>query len=269
MTTDVRAPESSIVVPMSLIAAGSVFLTIQAHEYAHGLAGLVQTGGMWVKSGSADAISPGDATQQGVLMLAGPLFSLVTGALIYFTTRGMREGFGRWVATWLGLVGMMNFFGYLMTSVAGGPGDISGAITQFGWPGWLSIPLFFVGAAGMVWLSWLFCHDVRRVGDDMPMMRRLGVWPWLWGTVLVVVVGALLTLLGPAGDGLTGGEIVLSLMALFAALVFAPMFTFFVKLVPHGGGRPDLGTKAAAIVYFVVAVAIWAFHSFVTVRIGS
>lgn len=170
------------IVRRGAIAAGAALLTIQAHEYAHGITGWALVGAAEVRASSAGAVVEMTSTEAGIQALAGPFFSLFSGLVIYLISQRLAPGFARTVMLWLGLASMMNFFGYLMTAIAGGPGDIVAAITDFGLPGWIAIVIFPLGALGMLSLSYLLCKEIRRSAETTYEMRALGIFPWIVGT---------------------------------------------------------------------------------------
>lgn len=255
------------IVRRSLTMAGAALLTIQLHEYAHGVVGWLLTGGAEVRSNSAGAIAEMTATEAGIQALAGPLFSLVSGLAIFLISQRVVPGFARTVLLWWGLASMMNFFGYLMTAIAGGPGDVVAAVTYFELPAGIVFPLFVIGSAGTLSLSYLLCREIRRSAETPHQMRALGIFPWLIATGIMVLIGLVINL--TSDQNLTGAELFLVLLASFAALIFAPMFTFFIKRVPYGGSSiPPLGAVAPSV-FFAITLALQLFHAYVGVRLGS
>lgn len=255
------------IVRRGAIAAGAALLTIQAHEYAHGITGWALVGAAVVRASSAGAVVEMTSAEAGIQALAGPLFSLFSGLVIYLISQRLAPGFARTVMLWLGLASMMNFFGYLMTAIAGGPGDIAAAITDFGLPGWIAIVIFPLGALGMLSLSYLLCKEIRRSAETTYEMQALGIFPWIVGTALMLAVSLVINL--TSDQNLSGAELFLVLLASFASLIFAPMFTFFIKRVPcRGKSEPPL-PSVAPFVFFGLVLAVQLFHAYVGVRLGS
>lgn len=150
---------------------------------------------------------------------------------------------------------------------AGGPGDIAGAIVDFGLPGWVAITGFILGSIGTLSLSYLFCFEVRPSGETPDEMRALGIFPWLVGTAIMVAVGLVINL--TSQQNLSGAELFLVLLGSFAALIFAPMFTFFIKRVSYKGlAEPPL-PSVAPFAFFALVLAIQLFHAYVNVRLGG
>ena len=242
-------------------------LTIQLHEYAHGILGWILSGGSVVRGSSADALGELTSSQAGIVSLAGPLFSLVSGLVIYLISQRLAPGFARTAVLWLGLASMMNFFGYLMTAIAGGPGDIAAAIVDFGLPGWVAIALFPLGGLGTLSLSYLLCKEIRRSAETPDEMRALGIFPWLVATGLMVAVSLVINL--TSQQNLSSAELFLVLLASFASLIFAPMFTIFIKRVPYLGLAEPTLPAVGPFGFFALALAIQLFHAYVNVQLGA
>ena len=254
----------SIIVRLSLIAASAVFLSVQLHEYAHGIA-------TWILGGAAavraiDSSSPVTLTERKDLITtaAGPLFSLVFGLVLWTLRAALRQGFWRTFLTWTALASIMNFCGYLMISFV--PDGDTGVIYRLlDLPDWIHIVSSALGTAGMFMLAWLFAHEIAAHWDGIREWRTSAPWPALWGTLIVLVVYLVAALL----VGYEAALLPVVVLGPGTALVAAPMAMMFVGKLPSGDEPARTPTGASTLVVFGLTLALVLVHALVTVKLGS
>ena len=85
--------------------------------------------------------------------LAGPLFSLASGALLALMRPWHGDGFGRLLTTWFAFLSMQEGLGYLIVAPVLRAGDTGAALAELNAP-WIAYAASVaVGVAGMFWLA--------------------------------------------------------------------------------------------------------------------
>lgn len=193
METDIAAARRRTTLPLtnSTIAfALALLIMITVHELGHALAALAQGHDPILRPSSVDTGSaPGG--EQVVTNAAGPLVSLGTGLLVLaLPQRG--SVFTRLLVLWFGLLSVQEFSGYLITGPFVADGDIGIVLHQSGSPGWVGFVLHAVGVAATVVVGRLATARLLRLvdpaGDTADQLRRLGLFAWLLGAVLAVLL---------------------------------------------------------------------------------
>lgn len=236
---------------VALVLAGT--LTITLHEMAHFTAALAFGQEATLHATSVSDSATDDATNIATAA-AGPIFSLVFGLFIVFAGHRWGRGFWRLLWMWLGFTSAQAGFGYCMIALLSTAGDTGKVLDLLGAPWWVGLISLAFGTAGMLWLSRLFATRVAAyAGEDTRQMMAFGMWPWLLGTVALVVIYALTVLQLPFMEAF------LSMFGIVAIAVFAPMFTFFVlRLHPE---REQLELRVpwagiAGVVLMLLAIAL-------------
>ena len=210
-------------VALALAAMVDVFL----HESAHAVAGLLLGVRPTIFHSSVSFSPDPDTAGQIVTAAAGPVFSLVFGAVVFVLCRRAGRGFGRLFWLWLGLLSMQNFFGYAVIAPFAAAGDSGRVLALLGAP----LPVFLVtcvvGVAGTLLLARLLAGQVIRYATTDDQLRRTVLFPWLIGTAFTVVLTV--ACLVPYATGLSGAELVLVVAGAVATAIFAPLFTLFFR----------------------------------------
>ncbi|MGI8608316.1 MAG: hypothetical protein ACR2MY_03665 [Candidatus Dormibacteria bacterium] len=165
---------------------------ITLHELAHGVAALMQ-GQQPVIHPSSEDDNAATVGAKVFIALAGPLWSLVSGVVVLALPQvPASRAFWRLAVLWFGLLSVQEFSGYLFVGLFTNVGDIGSTYKLLGSPIWLKRVVFAVGAA----LTYLTARVATRrllevtntSGDTAAQMRALGLFAWLIGVAIVVIV---------------------------------------------------------------------------------
>ncbi len=175
--------------------AAASFVTLMVHEFAHGLTARLLYGLHPTVYGLHEEDIASGRTAMGVIAGAGPVVSLIVGALfLWVVHRPLRgQGYLRYLTLWLGILGMATFFGYLITAPFFSDGDIGVVLTSAGVNNgalqWIS---FVIGAAGILFLARVALPFFLALTDSdhplRPQMFSLGLFAWLLGGVAVLIL---------------------------------------------------------------------------------
>ena len=215
----------TLLINVTIAAVLGAGLMVLAHEFAHLVAGLAQGVPGILYSYGVD--HPGATpTQLGIAAIAGPVFSLVTGAVMAaWTPLRTKGGFGHLLWLMFAFASLMEGIGYLEIAPFGA-GDTASAITNLGWPQWISLIMLAVGIAGQFALARAFApHVGRHAGPEKPARMAFTLWPWLIATAINLAIVALN--LSTARMPISAGEMVAIAAAGTAVLVFLPMSMIF------------------------------------------
>ena len=122
---------------------------------------------------------------------AGPLFSLVIGAVLLVVGRNVGRGFGRLLALWTGLVSMQNFAGYLLIAPFAAAGDTGQILAILDSPPAAYVACVVLGVALTLLNARYLAGQVTRYARSQDELRHLVILPWLIGTAITVVLTAL------------------------------------------------------------------------------
>jgi hypothetical protein len=252
----VRINTSSLWFNSSVAFLLAGMLTVTAHEVSHLVAGLSLGEQATLYPTAVEFAGDRSTSDATVTAATGPIFSLVSGLILIFATRGWGTGFGRLFWMWLGFMSAQTGFGYLMIAVIAREGDTGRVLDDLDAPGfvyWLSL---LAGLAGMLWLSRMFAGRVVAYTDGShPSMRAFGIFSWLTGSAVLLVVYAL------AVRNLEPDLIFICLLGVFASGVFAPMFSFFhrrvtVRRESLALSTPVLGLACSAVLALVLVFVV-------------
>jgi hypothetical protein len=229
---------------------------VTVHEFGHVLAALAQGNAPVMYGFSVDDRST-TGRQQVVAASAGPLLSLMTGLGILAAPIGRLPGFWRLAVVWLGLLSVQEFSGYLITGPFAHVGDIGTVLEIAHAPavlGWVGL---LVGWAVTYLLG---RHAVRRLteftsaGQPLgPQLRALGLFTWLLGALLVVVLS-----LGLFAAGGVGVDVVIfEAFGVLSSGIFLVFVRLFLRGAEPSQPRPAVmfSTPSAGVVA-LVAVAL-------------
>jgi hypothetical protein len=224
---------------------------ITLHEFAHAAVALLQGNSPTVRAFSVDTGADSDG-ERIATALGGPLFSLVSGLVVLTLPVDRLPTFWRLTVLWFGLLSVQEFSGYLITGPFAGVGDIGRALELSGSPAW-------VGWIGFV-IGWAITYFVGRVAvrrliaftdADAPLapqLREVGLFAWLTGVVIVLVLS--IGLFDGGGDGPFEA---LGLIASGIFLIFVRLFMTDAKRTPGSSARFDVPV-VGVVVLIVVAV---------------
>ena len=195
--------------------------TILWHELGHGVTARILGYHPVVYSGHEE--DPATTTTDSILIAAaGPLLSLVTGVVLLVIARRRPPGVrpGVLVLSWLGLLGMETFAGYLLTAPFFRSGDIGLILDRLDAPFPMAVIVAVVGAVATVGVALIAVGVFARLMPTTParptdlrlFLRQAGVVPWLIGVVLFNV--AALPLDNPFGPLATATSGLFTLVAM-------------------------------------------------------
>lgn len=239
----------------SLIAALiASALMIFLHELAHLVAGLaLGHGGTLYSFG---VLHHGDPTtsEEVMMLLAAPAFSLVTGVAMQLWTPWRRHGgFRHLVWVWFAFASVQEGVAYLCLTPMG-VGDTGQAAQMLGLPVLVQILMLLLGVAGMFANAWAFApHMARWAGADPRRRNAVTLFPWLYGMIASVLLSLLYLTVSPA-EFPAGAQIAI-LAAGTAILVFAPMAHIFARRVADVPHEP-LRLRAVPVGPLVVLVLL-------------
>lgn len=180
----------------SSIAFGSaLLLTLIFHEFGHGITARLIYGLHPTVYGLHEDDIASSHTAIGVIASAGPIIGLVIGLIFLFIIhkRQTGQGFDRYLTLWLGVLGIVAFFGYLLTAPFYATGDVRVVLASLG----LTSPLFSwialaLGVVGIIQTARIAMpYFVRLTNRDLPLrpqMMALGLFAWLTGGITVILL---------------------------------------------------------------------------------
>jgi hypothetical protein len=206
----------------------SLMLMLTTHEFAHGIAYLSLGLKPTIFPGQVVTDMVGTTDQQVLGLLAGPIGSLVIG-LAVLLAGPVARGFWGLVLFWFGTLSVQEFTGYLMTGPFLALGDIGRALQLLSSPWWVYWIGFAVGAVGTALLGRFATHRLVAmtnpdVGERSRQLRLLGLFAWLLGSALFVLIGLISggigTLVTPVG--------LVELLAVFTSGIFLTVVRVFM-----------------------------------------
>lgn len=244
---------SSIV---AALLAGEAMILV--HELFHALTGLA-TGDRgtllpvaWMSTGEG-------ASAAGIAVTAaGPVLSLVSGALMMiWQPLRHRGGFAHLLWMWFAAVSLMEAVGYLVITPLGA-GDTASIVERLGAPLWAALVMCILGVAGMFATARAFAPFVARAtGYEKRPAWALAFWPWLIATPVSVGLAIPYLLLSPLS--LAPADSIVVSMGSTVLFVAAPMSFLFSRRVASTAEREPLvlpRAPVAGIVALVVLVAL-------------
>ncbi len=193
----------ALFVNSALAFASAELVTAALHEAGHGLA--AQCFGFSPHIYAFYENNPtGDARETLTILAAGPISSLVLGALFWVWYRRLkpRYGYGRLLLLWLALIGVMEFVNYLIVTPWLADGDTAQIADLLRWPLGARYGLTALGAALLVVLARpaadaMLALAPRSIALDSPRARRRFITASLY---LPLLAGVALTALAGIGS---------------------------------------------------------------------
>ncbi len=170
--------------------------------------------------------------------------------MLYAVQRRLRPGYGRLVLLWLALTSAQTGFGYFIIAAVVPVGDTGRAFEAWGVPTAGYLAAAALGVVGQLGLSALTARELSPWFARTTDVRRWVLLPWVLGSVLLVVVYAVVAV----GD--LPPEVVVAVLAGVAtSAVFMPTTTFFLRRSACLGQVVPLGSPVPAVVGAVAVVA--------------
>src|SRR5699024_7415204 len=169
------------------------------HDGAHLGAGLALGRPSVLSSFGVNHLGSRSASDQVVMLLAGPAFSLVTGVLMQLWTPLRRRGdLLHLVWLWFAFASVQEGVTYLCLTPFGA-GDTGQAAQLLGLPVALQLAALAVGVGGMFLNARAFApHMARHAGEDPRMRDAMTLFPWLYGMIISVLLSVLYLAVSPA-----------------------------------------------------------------------
>lgn len=250
-------PNSRLALINSTIAyALAVLVTITWHEFGHALAALALGLSPTMHAFSVN-IGATTSNQEIVTALAGPLLSLVTGLVLLVIHQVMRQpGFWRLTVLWMGLLGVQVFAGYLVTGLFFADGDIGTALRLSHAPLWVGGLVFVAGWAITYFNGRHATYQLMALTGDQaplaPQLRDLGLFAWLLGTVL-----ALLLSLGSYDFGSLGAAIgIFEILGTLTTGVFLIFVRLFMKVAVPSRQAPSWSVPYLGVAALIVVALV-------------
>lgn len=172
---------------LAFVLAGLVATTL--HEVAHFITALVADGNGLLTPGYvglSDTITKNNAI---ISAAAGPLFSLLSGLLIIYIARNWGQGFTRLFWTWLGFLSAQIGFGYFLVCLFAKAGDTGFVLSSINASWLVYAAITAIGAVGTYFiLPKMFSASTSRYVKNKKEFFQLGMYPWLIGTLTLVVI---------------------------------------------------------------------------------
>jgi len=228
MNADAAPGRSPLVLGSALGLVLGASIMILLHETSHAVAGALQ-GYRPLQLPFAVDYTPEPTVPAHVrALLAGPVFSLVSGVLGLVVDRVARPFQGRpfWRMAWLWTVfaSIQEGLGYLQVTALMPAGDTAQAFTLLGLPPAAFIAASIVGWALLPLTAWVFSVPMREMAATVADRQALATWGWLLGTGALCVLMGLYVLVSPISDP---GVIIAVLAGAASIGIYAPMSMMF------------------------------------------
>ena len=240
-----QLPGWMLVAGSALAFAAAYVLTTAIHELAHALAAAV-FGLHPVWHGDTTPHLTGTAAQETLVALAGPVYSIVSGTAILALSSRAR-GYPGLLLTWLGLLSVAGFFGYLLSGPFATRGDIADALRLQHAPPWVGWLGFVAGLVGLLSLARVAAVRLAALApSDWSAGRAL----WYTGLGAVLIAVPLLVAGGiPVGPPLIAQLVIMTLTVLLSRM-------FQAQARPGARAAPP-GLIVAAWVFVVLGLVEW------------
>jgi hypothetical protein len=132
-----------------------------------------------------------------------------------------------WRLVWLWTVfaSLQEGFGYFLITGMIPAGDTARAFTLWGLPTWAFFAATAFGVGGLFLTARLFADPVIELSSSITDRRAISVWPWLYGTIVLVLLMGLYVIVSPAL--VSAGDAVAVMVGAVAVGVYAPMSMMF------------------------------------------
>ncbi|MDQ2790646.1 MAG: hypothetical protein M3Y73_13410 [Actinomycetota bacterium] len=230
----------------------ALLVMINLHEFAHGAAAVGFGFRPIIHASTETDPATAEATRITIL-LVGPVWSLISGLVVLALPQApARHTFWRLAVLWFGLVSVQEFSGYLVLGAFTDVGDIGTVYQLLGSPLWMRIVVLLIGVALMYMTARVAIARFLQLTDPAqemtPQLRRLGLFGWLLGVAIAVVLS--IPTLDASADGLLEvfGTIAAGSFLVFVRLV---MRRLHVRHVTPTFGWPVIGIAALVVIALV------------------
>ncbi len=229
MNTTAAATERGTLIRNGVVAfVTGATIMILLHETSHAVAGAVLGYGPTQLPFAVGYTPEPPAGAAALTAIAGPLFSLVTGFGLYAVDRRIRpfraRPYVRLVWLWTLFASLQEGFGYFMIAGLVPAGDTARAFTLWDLPTWMFFAATAFGIGGLFLTARLFADPVIELSSSITDRRAISVWPWLYGTIGLVLLMGLYVVASPA---VGAGDVVAVMAGAVAVGVYAPMSMMF------------------------------------------
>ena len=136
-----------------------------------------------------------------------------------------RRPYWRLVWLWTVFASLQEGFGYFLIAGMIPAGDTARAFTLWGLPTWAFFAATAFGIGGLFLTARLFADPVIELSSSITDRRAISVWPWLYGTIVLVLLMALYVVVSAAR--VPAGDVVAVMAGAVAVGVYAPMSMMF------------------------------------------
>ncbi len=194
-------------------------LTTIIHEFGHAIIGLINGSKPILHHNYVEHLNSNNLLllQKVSISLAGPLISLIQGLLIgSLFIKTQKHSLYKLFLLWFSILGLTNFFGYLMTGPIFQKGDIGKVFLLLNTPLILQIIIAFIGAALLFYMGYKltipfleFSNNEKCISDAKSRENyafKIIIIPWIIGativTILYLPVIAIVSIIYPLTSGM-------------------------------------------------------------------
>jgi hypothetical protein len=210
---------------VAFVLAGFVVTTI--HEVSHLVASLILGHPATIYPNIVDSGNRLSSHDGIIIAGTGPLFSLVTGLLVILLVRttGWRSGFLKLFVLWFGFLSAETGFGYLFIAPIVPNGDTGEVLALLHAQWYVYAIVFLIGIGGFVFLlPRIFAARFSPFAADKKGFFQLGMWPWLYGTIILLVLYFLAEL--TVASVVPGAPVIFVLVGVATIGIFTPIANY-------------------------------------------
>jgi hypothetical protein len=257
------SPRTAFFVNSALAFACAELIDAVLHEAGHGLAAQALGFSARIYAFYEDNAT-GNTAQTLIILAAGPLASLLTGAafLLWYRATAPRYSFGRLLLLWLGLLGVMTFVNYLVVTPWLAAGDTAQFAGVLGWGIAARYGMSLLGVVLVVAFARPAADAMFRIAPNTTPLetlrdRRRFI---IGGFYLPLVAGIALTAL--AGIGTHPVNVFYGLLGTFGNIDIVAAARYAGGVPPRVDERASdapLRIEPAGIALFVALVLVYVF----------
>ncbi len=211
--------KQKIILNSTILYVIAFLLTTIIHEFGHAIIGLINGGEPILHHNYVEYLNIDNLriSQKITISLAGPVLSLIQGILIgLIFIKIQKQSLFKLFLLWLSVLGLSNFFGYLMTGPIFQKGDIGKVFFLTNTPLILQIIIAVIGTAILFYIAYKltlpfleFCNKKECISDAK--LREnfafgIIIIPWIAGAIIVTIlylpVIAIVSIIYPITSGM-------------------------------------------------------------------